>query len=99
MLTWKFGTCAILAAGVIFGQDSVSLAGHTRDVNVVACSADGSKLVLVANGGQIYTSSQGGTTTGTTGYLSGARLTAVELEYVGNNIFIPLSHEGTIRAY
>ena len=65
----------------------------------VACSADGSKLVLVANGNQIYTSSQGSTTTGTTGYLSGARLTAIELEYVGNGIFIPLSHEGTIRAF
>lgn len=65
----------------------------------VASSADGSKLVLVANGNQIYTSSQGSTTTGTTGYLSGARLTAIELEYVGNGIFIPLSHEGTIRAY
>ncbi len=65
----------------------------------VASSADGSKLVLVANGNQIYTSSQGSTTTGTTGYLSGARLTAIELEYVGSGIFIPLSHEGTIRAY
>jgi hypothetical protein len=64
-----------------------------------ACSADGSMLVLVANGGQIYTSSQGGTTTGTAGYLSGARLTAIELNYTGNGIFIPLSHEGTIRAY
>jgi hypothetical protein len=65
----------------------------------VACSADGSKLVLVANGNRIYTSSQGGTTTGTAGYLRGARQTAIELEYVGNGIFIPLSHEGTIRAY
>ena len=65
----------------------------------VACSADGSKLVLVANGNRIYTSSQGGTTTGTAGYLSGASQTAIELEYVGNGIFIPLSHEGTIRAY
>ena len=65
----------------------------------VTCSADGSQLVLVANGGQIYTSSQGSTTAGTAGYLSGARLTTVELEYVGNGVFMPLSHEGTIRAY
>jgi len=64
----------------------------------VACSADGSKLVLVANGDQIYTSSQGSTTTGTAGYLTGTRLTTVELEYIGNGIFLPLSHEGTIRA-
>ncbi len=65
----------------------------------VACSADGSKIVLVANTGQIYTSSQGSTTAGPAGYLSGERLTAIELEYVGNGIFIPLSHEGTVRAY
>ena len=31
--------------------------------------------------------------------LGGTRLTAIELEYVGNEHFIPLSHEGTIRAY
>jgi len=64
-----------------------------------ACSADGSMLVLAANGGQIYTSSQGSTTTGTAGYLTGTRETAIELEYVGGGIFLPLSHEGTIRAY
>ena len=64
-----------------------------------ACSADGSKLVLVANGSQIYTSSQGSTTTGTAGYLIGSQHSAIELIYVGNYLFLPLSHEGTIRAY
>jgi hypothetical protein len=65
----------------------------------VACSADGSQLVLVANGNQIYTSSQGSTTTGVTGYLIGSQHSAIELIYTGNNLFLPLSHEGTIRAY
>jgi hypothetical protein len=65
----------------------------------IASSSDGSKLVAVANGGQIYTSSQGNTTSGTVGYLTGTGQTAIELEYVGNGIFMPLSHEGTIRAY
>jgi len=64
-----------------------------------ACSADGSKLVLVANASQIYTSSQGSTTTGATGYLTGPQHSAIELIYVGNNLFLPLSHEGTIRAH
>jgi hypothetical protein len=64
-----------------------------------ACSADGSKLVLVASGSQIYTSSQGSTTTGTAGYLVGPQHSAIELIYAGNNLFLPLSHEGTIRAY
>ena len=64
-----------------------------------ACSADGSKLVLVAYGNQIYTSSQGSTTTGPTGYLFGSQHSAIELIYAGNYLFLPLSHEGTIRAY
>jgi hypothetical protein len=65
----------------------------------VAMSADGSQIVAVPDGGFVYISSLTSTSTGTTGYLRGARLTAIELEYVGNGIFIPLSHEGTIRAY
>ena len=44
-------------------------------------------------------SSQSSTTTGTTGYLIGSQHSAIELIYAGNNLFLPLSHEGTIRAY
>jgi hypothetical protein len=65
----------------------------------VACSADGGKLVLVANNNQIYTSSQGGTTPGVTGYLFGPQHSAIELIYAATNLFLPLSHEGTIRVY
>ncbi|HTY86261.1 MAG TPA: hypothetical protein VMB80_02250 [Candidatus Acidoferrum sp.] len=68
----------------------------------IASSADGSQLVAVANpggGSLIYLSSQFSTTTGTNGYATGSQQTAVELLYVGNGIFQPLSHEGTIRAY
>ena len=49
--------------------------------------------------GNIYVSSQSSTTTGTAGYLTGPQHSAIELIYVGNNLFLPLSHEGTIRAY
>lgn len=65
----------------------------------ITSSADGSKLAAVANGGFIYTSSQGSTTTGANGYLSGAQHSAIELIYTGNGNFLPLNHEGTIRAY
>jgi hypothetical protein len=80
--------------GTSWSQNAPSLAWAG-----IASSSDGSKLVAVANNGQIYTSSQGNTTSGTTGYLTGTGQTAIELEYVGNGIFMPLSHEGTIRAY
>ena len=65
----------------------------------VASSADGSKLVAVANGGLIYTSSHGATTPGAAGYLSGTQQTAIELQYVGNGQFLPLSHIGAIVAH
>ncbi len=65
----------------------------------VASSADGSQFAAAVYGGSIYVSSQSSTTTGTTGYLIGQQNSAIELIYAGNNLFLPLSHEGTIRAY
>jgi hypothetical protein len=69
----------------------------------VAMSADGSQIVAVPDtppgGGFVYISSLASTSTGTNGYVRGTQHTAIELIYVGNNLFLPLSHEGTIRAY
>lgn len=39
------------------------------------------------------------TTTGTTGYLSGGPNTAITLEYMGNGVFLPVSHEGNLLPY
>ena len=64
----------------------------------VAGSADGSKLAAAVYNGYIYTSGQGSTTTGTNGCLTGGYQSALELQYVGGGVFLPLSHEGTIRA-
>jgi len=63
-----------------------------------AVSGDGSTMVAVANPTPIYISSQATTTVGTAGYLVGSRLSAVELQYVGNGVFIPISYVGAIRA-
>ena len=66
----------------------------------VASSADGSKLVAAASDGNLWTSSQGSTSsTGTNGFLVGGALSSIELQYVGNGLFLPVNHEGTIRAY
>jgi photosystem II stability/assembly factor-like uncharacterized protein len=95
----------VTAAGYIYtsSDSGVTWAQRTSAPNLdwagVAMSADGSQIVAVPDGNYVYLSSQASTTTGVAGYLSGARLTAIELEYVGNGIFIPLSHEGIIRAY
>ena len=64
-----------------------------------ASPADGTKLVAAIYGGQIYTSNPAITTPGTAGYLLGGQNTAIELQYIGNNQFLPVSHEGTIQAY
>jgi hypothetical protein len=65
----------------------------------VASSADGSKLVAVGYGGQIFKSGQAATTPGVSGYLLGGQNTALELQYSGNNQFQPLSHEHAFFTY
>jgi hypothetical protein len=64
----------------------------------VAMSSDASTLAAAGNPSQIFVSTQAATTAGTAGSLSGARLSAVELQYAGNGVFIPISSMGTIRA-
>ena len=67
--------------------------------NGATVSGDGSTMVAVANSpNPIYISSQSTTTVGAAGYLVGSRLSAVELQYVGNGLFIPISYAGSIRA-
>jgi hypothetical protein len=55
-------------------------------------------MAVVASSVGIYVSSEASTTVGVTGALVGARLSAVELQHVGNGVFIPISFVGTIRA-
>lgn len=67
-----------------------------------ASSSSGSVLaagIYNSTSGGIYTSqasSQTTTTAGTTGYISGGQGSAVELQYIGNGQFMPVSSEGTI---
>jgi hypothetical protein len=63
-----------------------------------ASSSDGSTMAAVASASGIYVSSKATTTVGADGALVGSRLSAVELEHVGNGVFIPISYVGTIRA-
>ena len=53
----------------------------------VASSSDGTKLVAVVDGGQIYTATDGASSTGMAGYLTGGHNAAVELLYVGGGKF------------
>jgi hypothetical protein len=67
----------------------------------ITSSADGAKLAAAVLGGGIYLSQaalQSASTTGTNGYISGAQGSAVELQYIGNGQFLPVSSAGTIWA-
>lgn len=66
--------------------------------NGAASSSDGSTVAAVASASGIYVSSKAATTVGAAGSLVGSRLAAVELQHVGNGVFIPVSYAGTIRA-
>jgi hypothetical protein len=72
----------------------VSATGYTG----AAAAGDGNTLVALATAQPIYISSQASTTAGTAGMLIGSRLSAVELQHVGNGVFVPITHTGTIRA-
>ncbi|HUZ05959.1 MAG TPA: hypothetical protein VMV89_00570, partial [Candidatus Paceibacterota bacterium] len=68
----------------------------------IASSADGSKLAATILGGGIYYSQaslQTVTTTGPGGYINGIQGSAVELQYIGNNQWMPVSSAGTIWAH
>ena len=69
----------------------------------VASSSDGTKLAAVANGSAgIYTAqinNATSTTPGPAGYLTGPQNSAVELQYIGNNQWLPLSAIGTVNWY
>jgi hypothetical protein len=99
----------VVNGGKIYTSTDSGVTWTPRDSSrnwwAVASSADGSKLVAVVDGGQIYTSAPAygsptsTTTVGTGGYLTGGQGTALELQYVGSGQWLPLSHEGTIFAY
>ena len=76
-----------------------------RSWSSVASSADGTKLAAAINNastGGIFVSQASPintTTVGASGYLIGSQGSAVELQYIGNNQFMPVSFAGTLWAY
>ena len=69
--------------------------------NCVASSSDGGTLAAGVFGGGLYSlqaSFQTTTTQGTNGSLSGVQGSAVELQYIGNNQFMPVSSAGILWA-
>ena len=67
----------------------------------VATSSDGTKLVAAIGGKMLNGSATTytwatQTTTGISGSISGGQYDAIELQYVGNNTFMILSHEGSL---
>ena len=71
---------------------------------VIASLPNGDGLYACIYGGGIYKSiaptiQTTSTTVGPVGYISGGQGTAVELQYIGNNQFMPVSSFGTIWAF
>ena len=94
---------AVASGGGVYVSQDTGLSWQLRNLPTfpsytgAACSSDGSTMVAVASAAGIYSSSKATTTTGTAGQLIGSRLAAVELQHVGNGVFIPTSYTGTIR--
>jgi hypothetical protein len=75
----------------------------TQNWVAIASSSDGSKLAaaVYSTGGGIYvsqSSAQASSQPGTSGFISGGPGTAVELQYIGDGKFMPVSSAGPIWA-
>jgi hypothetical protein len=76
-----------------------------RSWSSIASSGDGTKLAAAVNnastGGIAISeaSPQTTTTVGVNGYIVGSQGSAVELQYIGNNQFMPVSFAGNLWAY
>ena len=69
---------------------------YNREWFAVASSADGTKLVAAVRNGRLYTSTD---TSELTIGLTGGQYGAVELQYIGNDTFLPLSSSGSLGRF
>jgi hypothetical protein len=69
----------------------------TRVWQCIAFSADSTRAVAAEKGGLIYVSPST-TSVGTAGYLLGIQYSAIELQYIGNGQWMPLSFSGSFSA-
>jgi hypothetical protein len=104
---------ASVNGGVIYTSGNWGVTWQTNSVPVnswscVASSSSGTTLAAgidnATTAGGIYTSEAStqtatSTTAGTSGYLLGSQGSAVELQYIGNNQFMPVSYSGSIWAH
>jgi len=100
---------AVVNGGQVYLSADSGVTWEVRQSNrswtSIASSEDGYMLAATVGNGQIYISTPPPitpattTTPGTTGYLLGGQGTALELQYIGNNKFLPLSYAGSIWAF
>jgi photosystem II stability/assembly factor-like uncharacterized protein len=98
------GTClvAVVNNGLIYsstdsGQTWTARTSGNQPWYGVCVSTDGTRAAAAINGGQIYTSTSA-TTVGTGGYLMGSQYSNIELQYIGNGQWMPLTFAGTFTA-
>jgi hypothetical protein len=97
---------AVIYGGGIYTSDSFGgtwnqTSAPANNWITICSSADGSKFYAAVYNGTIYSSTsstQTTTTPGVNGSLSGGLGSAVELQYIGNSQFMPVSSAGSIWA-
>ncbi len=92
----------VIYASANFGGTWTQLIGSTNQVwSALASSDDGTKLagaVNTASGGIYYSTATTASTVGTNSFITGSQGSAVELQYIGNGQFMPVSSTGSIWA-
>jgi hypothetical protein len=102
---------AVVSNGVVFTSSNYGVTwsqqtnAPVRAWSAIDASADGTKLTAAINSatiGGIYVSEASvlsTTTVGANGFIVGGQGSAVELQYIGNNQFMPVSFAGNIWGY
>jgi hypothetical protein len=99
---------AVNGGGIYFSSNSGATwtqqtGAPVKNWLTIASSADGTRLAaaVYSTSSGLYlsqASTQAVSTTGTNGFVSGGPCSAVELQYIGNNQFMPVSSTGTLWA-
>lgn len=84
-------------AGQTWTQRTNGLPGGAQAWTCMASSADGSRLLAGISTGFLYTSVA--VTSSGTGYLLGTQYSSLELQYIGNGQWLPLTRSGSYTAY
>ena len=86
----------VIYTSIDFGHSWSTNPGEVQQWSGLAMAADGSRFAASVQGGFLYSQTPS-TTVGTAGSVSGTQYQSVQLQYVGNGLFIATQNDGLLQ--